>query len=91
MIIDLTKTSQPSKIQPKIFQILKKTQKNKNEYLVVIDRKNSPMGVIVSPEIFSEYLEYKQNDLKNFEALSESSFDFWNNDQDDVYQKFYTT
>ena len=29
------------------------------------------------------------DDLENFSALGEKSFEFWNNEQDDIYQKFY--
>lgn len=29
------------------------------------------------------------DDLENFSALAEKSLDFWNNEQDDIYQKFY--
>lgn len=29
------------------------------------------------------------DDMQDFSALAELSFDFWNNPQDDIYQKFY--
>ena len=29
------------------------------------------------------------DDLENFSALAKKSFEFWNNEQDDIYQKFY--
>ena len=31
----------------------------------------------------------KKDELDNFEKLSEKSFDFWNNKQDDIYQEFF--
>jgi hypothetical protein len=31
-----------------------------------------------------------QNDLADFEQLATKSFSFWDNDEDDVYQQFYT-
>lgn len=30
-----------------------------------------------------------RDELKDFSALAVKSFEFWNNDQDDIYQKFY--
>lgn len=30
-----------------------------------------------------------ENDLNDFSALGVSSFDFWNNKDDDIYDKFY--
>ncbi len=32
----------------------------------------------------------KSDGLKNFGALAESSFDFWHDSSDDVYQDFYS-
>ncbi|MFH1631726.1 MAG: AbrB/MazE/SpoVT family DNA-binding domain-containing protein [bacterium] len=29
------------------------------------------------------------NELKNFASASEKSFEFWDNEEDDVYQEFY--
>lgn len=30
-----------------------------------------------------------EDDLENFSALGVSSFEFWNNPKDDIYEKFY--
>jgi len=32
---------------------------------------------------------FTENILENFYALSESAFNFWNNTEDDIYQKYY--
>lgn len=32
----------------------------------------------------------KTDELQDFEALGESSFQFWDNDQDDIYEKYYS-
>lgn len=29
------------------------------------------------------------DEVKDFSRLSEKSFEFWNNEEDDIYQKFY--
>lgn len=30
-----------------------------------------------------------RDELENFSALAVKSFEFWDNDKDDIYQKFY--
>ena len=49
-------------------------------YLVkVISGKGIPFDITLATE----------DELKNFHKLSEKSLEFWKNEKDDVYQKFY--
>lgn len=96
MLIDLKRTSRPSKIQPKIFSIFKEMQSEEENYLVILDQNNKPMGAIVSPQIIEKHLKdkikqkaYQSDDLKDFYQLSEKSFEFWNNQEDDIYENYY--
>jgi len=97
MKVDLSCITRPSKLQAKIFEVFRNMKKAKKEsYLLVVDSDNNPMGAIVSPQIIKSYLEqsekkdlYTPEDLKDFYELSENSFDFWNNPDDDIYQEFY--
>jgi len=97
MKVDLSCITKPSKLQAKIFEVFRNMKNAKKEsYLIVVDSNNTPMGAIVSPQIIKAYLEknekeslYNSADLKDFYQLSENSFDFWNNTNDDIYQKFY--
>lgn len=34
-------------------------------------------------------LKEKDDEVEDFAALAESSFSFWNDEADDIYQKFY--
>lgn len=34
-------------------------------------------------------IEIEKDDVKDFSTLSEKAFSFWDNPEDDVYQKFY--
>ncbi len=91
MIVDLAKTARPSKIQPKVFQIFKEMQKSDDSYLVVVDGDNRPMGAIVSPAIIQNYINtHQEQELKDFSQLAKSSFSFWDNSEDDIYDDFYS-
>lgn len=57
-----------------------------NKYLLEVKGKT----IILKPitiKIMDEHAAF--DEVKEFSSLAESNFTFWNNDQDDVYQKFY--
>jgi len=87
MLIDPTKLSRPSKLQPQIFKVFKKVQKNPTEYVVVLDQDNQVMGAIVSPQMLERCLPGRE--FAGWEKMSEKSFDFWNHKDDDVFDDFY--
>ena len=49
-----------------------------------------PLVVVTGSEFINFKVESKE-ETENFAALGKKSFDFWENEKDDIYQKFYKT
>ncbi len=75
------------KVSPKgqITLPVKERAKSKyKRYLLEVSGK-----VFILKPIEIKILGEDQDETKDFSSLAASTFDFWNNEQDDIYQKFY--
>lgn len=60
-----------------------------NKYLLEVDGDILILKPIEIRVLSSGKRRKKSDELQDFSQLAASSFDFWNNSADDIYQQFY--